>query len=124
MRNLTFIAILFLIAIFVIGTIVNFLPKSSNPTGEYTVIGTLTYENVSAVYAGIHVVSVNPNFSPNLVGSFMFLAFNGTIGATFPTGFASGNNVTPTGTISKDEHSQIYVLNVTRIMLENVPYMS
>ena len=123
MRNLTFVAVLFLIAIFVIGTVVSFLPKT-NPTGEYTVVGTLTYENVSAVYAGIHVVSVNPNFSPNLVDSFMFLAFNGTIGATFPTGFASGNNVTVSGTISKDEHSQIYVLSVTRIMLENVPYMS
>jgi hypothetical protein len=116
-----FVVIFFLVVILVIGTVVNFLPKVSNPRGDYTVVGTLTYEDVSAIYAGIQVENVSPSFSPNLIGSFMFLAFNGTLGSTFPAGFTSGNAVTVHGAINLDEHSQIYVLNVTSITLEQPP---
>lgn len=82
---------------------------------RYAVKGTLTYMPLSAVYAGINVDSVNPVFLPNVVGSRMFLAVNGQIGATFPSGFVSGDRVTIVGTIRLDAHSQTYVLNVYSI---------
>jgi hypothetical protein len=121
MRKLAFFAVLFLVALLVMGAVVYFLPKISNPTGDYTVVGTLTYENESAVYVGINVESVSPSFSPNLIGSFMLLAFNGTLGSTFPTGFTPGNTVTVRGAINLYEHSQNYVLNVTSIKLQQSP---
>ncbi len=77
----------------------------------YTVVGTLSYANVSAVYAGIIVDSIDPSLDPNPCGSFMFLTFNGQLGCTFPEGFVVGNMVVINGTISFDEHSQTYFLD-------------
>jgi hypothetical protein len=79
----------------------------------YTVVGTLSYANVSAVYVGIIVDSINPSFSPNLHGSFMFLTFKGQLASTLPINGAwvFGNMVAINGTISFDEHSQAYFLN-------------
>ena len=78
---------------------------------NYTVLGTLSYANVSAIYSGIIVENINPDFAPNLVGSFMFLTFDGQLSSTFPVGFVAGNVVVINGTISFDEHSQTYFLN-------------
>ena len=78
---------------------------------NYTVIGTLSYANLSAIYPGIVVESISPSFYPNLVGSFIFLTFNGELSPTFPSGFAAGNVVEINGTISFDEQSQNYFLN-------------
>jgi hypothetical protein len=83
--------------------------------GRYTVVGTLTYMPLNAVYAGINVENVNPAFVPNLEGSLLFLAVNGQLGATLPTGFTSGDRVTIVATINLDTHSQTYVLNLISI---------
>ena len=93
------------------------LQEQSGPNTTYTVVGTLGYANVSAVYSGVIVESINPSFAPNLVGSFMFLTFNGQLSWTFPAGFVSGNVVVINGTISFDEHSQTYFLNVVSARL-------
>jgi hypothetical protein len=70
---------------------------------------------LSAVYAAINVESVNTAFTPNLVGSRMFLAVNNQTGATIPEGFAAGDRVSIVGTISLDTHSQTYILNINSI---------
>ena len=87
---------------------------------NYTVVGTLSYANVSAIYTGILVENINPNFGSNLVGSFMFLTFNGQLSSMFPAGFVAGNVVVVNGTISFDEHSQTYFLNWINGSLYNV----
>jgi PKD repeat protein len=82
----------------------------------YTVIGTLSYAPVSAVYVGATVKSITPSLSPNPVGSFMFLTFNGQMSATFPAGFVVGDVVEISGNISFDTHSQTYVIDVTSMI--------
>ncbi|HVP16114.1 MAG TPA: hypothetical protein VMT42_01960 [candidate division Zixibacteria bacterium] len=83
--------------------------------GRYTVVGTLTYMPLNAVYVGINVESVDPAFVPNLEGSLLFLAVNGQLGATFPTGFTSGDRVSIVATINMDTHTQTYVINLISI---------
>ena len=89
------------------------LQNQLDPNATYTVVGTLSHANVSAVYVGIIVDSVSPSFSPNLHGSFMFLTFKGQLASTLPINGAwvFGNMVAINGTISFDEHSQAYFLN-------------
>ena len=115
MRSLVFVSVVLLLIVLVIGASLHFYPRTSNPTIHYTVVGTLKYANTSAILVGMNVDGVDPSFSPNLAGSFVFLAFNGTMGGRFPAGFASGDVVTVGGTISLDAQPQIYVLNVTSI---------
>ena len=87
---------------------------------NYTVVGTLSYANVSAVYPGIIVESIIPNYTPSLVGSFMFLTFNGQMSPTFPAGFASENLVVVDGTISFSESYKVFFLNWINASLCNV----
>ncbi len=89
------------------------LKNQLDPNATYTVVGTLSYANVSAVYVGIIVDSINPSFSPNLHGSFVFLTFKGQLASTLPINGAwvFGNMVAINGTISFDKHSQTYFLN-------------
>jgi hypothetical protein len=88
----------------------------AHENSDYTLFGTLTYANVSAVYVGVTAQSIAPNLFPSSVGSFMFLIFSGQTSRTvFPTGFVAGNVVELSGTISFDTHSQTYAMNVNSI---------
>ena len=60
------------------------LQKQLDPNTTYTVIGTLSYANVSAIIVGIIVANISPSFYPNLAGSFMYLTFSGQLTSTLP----------------------------------------
>jgi len=88
------------------------LQKQLDPNTTYTVIGTLSYANVSAIIVGIIVANISPSFYPNLAGSFMYLTFSGQLTSTLPiNAWTFGSMVAINGTISFDNHSQTYFLN-------------
>jgi len=87
---------------------------------NYTVVGILSYANVSAVYPDIIVDSIVPSYAPNLVGSFTFLTFNGQMSPTFPSGFVDGDLVAVIGTISFSQSFQTFFLNWNSATLCNV----
>jgi hypothetical protein len=107
-----------LLAIVIVGVVAYCaLNKLSQNSGGYTVIGTLAYAPTSAIFVGVNVTSVTPSLSPSPVGCFMFLNFSGQASrGTFPAGFAAGDEVAVSGTISFDTQSQAYGMNVTRII--------
>jgi hypothetical protein len=95
---------------------ISLVAKDYGKSSSCIVIGTLTYASTSAVYVGVTVKSITPSLAPHLVGSFVFLTFDGQLSATFPAGFAAGDVVEILGKISFDTHSQIYVADVTSII--------
>ncbi len=139
-----------LVAVLVVSISLSIVLYSQNQnepqqTSPYTVIGTLSYAPGNAIMPGVSVISVSPSLSPNpsartfsqpngqggtlnaTVNAFIFLSFTGKFSIPlisaapgFPTGFAEGNVVKLSGSISYETSYQAYVMNVTSIT-HNVP---
>lgn len=111
--------------------------NNQQQAGPFTVIGTLNYAPGNAIFPGISVRSVSPSLSPSpssitvaqpveqgvtinyTVNAFIFLRFTGKFTFPpnsyddFPLGFAQGDAVKLSGSISYKEHA--YFMNVTKI---------